>query len=163
MQKLSPQCVDFHEIRYLNNFFRKSVQIIKVSLTYARNKRHFTWRRAYFYDNIRLNFSGNDVCTFMTILGWIFLGMTYVFLWQYQAEFFWEWRKYFYDNIRLNFPGNDVCIFMTISGWIFLGMRNISDQRCRENQNTYFMINNLGNLQNNNRRNSSVLQVRISM
>jgi len=74
----------------------------------------------------------------MTLSGWIFLGMTYVFLWQYQAEFFWEWRKYFYDNIKLNFPandlrffydnirlnfsGNDVSIFMTISGWIFLGM-----------------------------------------
>jgi hypothetical protein len=36
---------------------------------------------------------------------------------------------YIYDNI--------------LSHWIILKMRNISDKYCRENQNTYFMFNNV--------------------
>jgi hypothetical protein len=36
----------------------------------------------------------------------------------------------------------DLCTVMTISRLILLIMRNVSDKSCRENQNTYFMVNN---------------------
>ena len=36
----------------------------------------------------------------------------------------------------------DVFTFTIISHWIILRVRNISDKRCRENQNTHFIFNN---------------------
>ena len=35
----------------------------------------------------------------------------------------------------------DVRTFMTISRSVLLRMRNVSDESCRENQNTHFMFN----------------------
>jgi len=37
----------------------------------------------------------------------------------------------------------DFCAFIVISPSCLLGMRNVSDQICKENQNTYFMFNNI--------------------
>jgi hypothetical protein len=37
----------------------------------------------------------------------------------------------------------DVCTFMTISRSILFRIRNVSDESCRENQNTSFIFNNL--------------------
>jgi hypothetical protein len=37
----------------------------------------------------------------------------------------------------------DVRTFMIVSHRILLRMRNVSDKSCRENQNTYFMFNNI--------------------
>jgi hypothetical protein len=36
----------------------------------------------------------------------------------------------------------DLCTFMIVSRWILLRLRNVSDKRCRENQNTHFMFKN---------------------
>jgi len=36
---------------------------------------------------------------------------------------------------------DDLCAFMIVTGWTLLGKKNVSDKRCRENQNTYFMYN----------------------
>jgi hypothetical protein len=36
----------------------------------------------------------------------------------------------------------DQCTFMAICRRILLGIRNVSDNRCRENQNAHFMFNN---------------------
>jgi len=35
----------------------------------------------------------------------------------------------------------DHCTFLIISSSVLLRMRNVSDQSCRENQNTHFMLN----------------------
>jgi hypothetical protein len=37
----------------------------------------------------------------------------------------------------------DISIFMIVSHRILLRMRNVPDKSCRENQNTYFMFNNI--------------------
>jgi len=37
----------------------------------------------------------------------------------------------------------DLCTFMIISRWIPLRTRNVSDENCRENQNTHFMFSNI--------------------
>ena len=37
----------------------------------------------------------------------------------------------------------DPCTCVLISHWFILRMRNVSDKSCRENQNTYFALNNL--------------------
>jgi hypothetical protein len=37
---------------------------------------------------------------------------------------------------------DDICTFLTISCWITLRMKNVSDKRCRGNQNTHFIFNN---------------------
>jgi len=36
----------------------------------------------------------------------------------------------------------DLCAFMIISHSFFLRMRNVSDDTCRENENTHFMFHN---------------------
>jgi hypothetical protein len=37
--------------------------------------------------------------------------------------------------------GDNICTFIVISRWNLLRMRNISDESCRENQNTHFVLN----------------------
>ena len=37
----------------------------------------------------------------------------------------------------------ELCTFVVISLWILLRMRIVSDRRCRENQNSHFMFNNI--------------------
>jgi hypothetical protein len=55
------------------------------------------------------------------------------------------WRKF---QVLLKSDKNngtlheDLCTFVIISRWILLRMRTISDQSCRENQNTYFVFDN---------------------
>jgi hypothetical protein len=36
----------------------------------------------------------------------------------------------------------NLCTLVILSRWIFFRMRNFSDRRCRENQNTHFMLSN---------------------
>ena len=38
---------------------------------------------------------------------------------------------------------DDVCTFTVISRWILLSTRNISNKSCTENQNAYFIFNNV--------------------
>ena len=35
---------------------------------------------------------------------------------------------------------DDLCKFMIISRWILLTLRNVSDKRCRESQNTFYVL-----------------------
>ena len=44
-KQLGSHWADFDEIWYLRFFFRQSVEKIKVSLKYNKNKGYFTWRR----------------------------------------------------------------------------------------------------------------------
>jgi len=58
MEKLGFHWTDFHEILHLN-IFRKSVQMIQVSLKSDKNYGYLPWRRKYIYD-ISLHASSND-------------------------------------------------------------------------------------------------------
>ena len=59
------------------------------------------------------------------------------------------WWKFFFRLFRkpvekiTDTLHEDVFTFMTISCWFLLRMRNVSNKICRENQNAYFMFNNV--------------------
>jgi len=42
----------------------------------------------------------------------------------------------------INTEHEELCTFMIVSLWILLRMRNVSDESCRENQNTHFVFSN---------------------
>ena len=60
MEELRYNWMDFHEILYLNIFW-KFVEKIQVLFKSDSNARYFTWRHMYIYDTTLLN-SYNENC-----------------------------------------------------------------------------------------------------
>ena len=61
---------------------------------------------------------------------------------EYFSKNFRQKFKFHYNLTRMTGTlHEDQCIFTIISRSFLLRMRNVSDIRCRENQNTYFMFN----------------------
>jgi hypothetical protein len=56
MKQLDSHWTDFHEIWYLNSFW-KSVKKCQVSLTWDKNNGYFTWRRTDICDHISFSSS----------------------------------------------------------------------------------------------------------
>jgi hypothetical protein len=61
MDQLGSHQTDIHWTWYLG-IFTKSFKKIKVSLKPYKNNRYFTWRPAYIFDSILLNFSYTGKC-----------------------------------------------------------------------------------------------------
>jgi len=57
MKKLGSHWTNSDEILYLKNFFRKSIQKIKVLLKHDKNNGHFTRRPKFIDDNISVKYS----------------------------------------------------------------------------------------------------------
>jgi hypothetical protein len=61
MEQLGSHLTDFHELWYLNIFW-KSVEKIWVPLNSDKNNGYFTWRPVHNYENILLSSSESENC-----------------------------------------------------------------------------------------------------
>jgi hypothetical protein len=62
------------------------------------------------------------------------LTFEYLNIWIF--EFHWNLKR------KTGTSHKDLCTFMTLSRSVLFRMKNISDESCRENQNTHFVFNN---------------------
>jgi hypothetical protein len=97
--------------------------------------------------NCLFEISGEEV-TVLIISAWkTWLPMD-EFLWNFIFE---DFSKPCSSNFNLNWNltiitrslHEDLCTFMIISRWVIFRMRNVSNEICRENQNTQFMFNSV--------------------
>jgi hypothetical protein len=77
-------------------------------------------------------------------------GATQLSLDGFSWYFIFDYFKYHYNLIKITGTlHEDVCTFMMISRSVSLRMRNVFDNNCREDQNTYFMFSKLCHLWDN--------------
>jgi hypothetical protein len=65
-----------------------------------------------------------------------------IYIWLF-FENVWRKSKMWLKSDKKSTFREDLCTFITVPRWAILKLRNVSDESCRENQNTHVVFNNL--------------------